>query len=123
MQVCVNIIVPNNLSIGNLMQLSYYQTKAMSYRLDTADEAYALLNLSGEVGELHSLVAKSMRDGVEDEAKFKELAGKELGDIMWMVAAVASDMGLSLEKLCEQNIEKLEHRKQNNTIQGSGNER
>lgn len=105
------------------MQISYYQTKAMSYRLDSADQAYALLNLSGEVGELMSLVAKGIRDGVSDDFKFKELAGKELGDIMWMVAAVASDMGLSLEKLCEQNIEKLESRKQNNTIQGSGDER
>mgnify|MGYP006284275199 CR=1 FL=1 len=105
------------------MQISYYQTKAMSYRLDSADQAYALLNLSGEVGELMSHIAKGIRDGVSDEVKFKELAGKELGDIMWMVAAIASDMGLSLEKLCEQNIEKLESRKQNNTIQGSGNER
>jgi NTP pyrophosphatase (non-canonical NTP hydrolase) len=105
------------------MQISYYQTKAMSYRLESANEAYALLNLAGEVGELLSLVAKSIRDGVEDEAKFKDLLGKELGDIVWMVAAVASDMGLSLERLCEQNLDKLEQRKQNNTIQGSGNDR
>lgn len=105
------------------MQISYYQTKAMSYRLESANEAYALLNLAGEVGELLSLVAKSIRDGTENEVKFKDLLSKELGDIMWMVAAVASDMGLSLEMLCEQNLDKLEQRKQNNTIQGSGNDR
>lgn len=105
------------------MDVSYYQAKAMSYRLESADPAYALLNLSGEVGELHSLIAKSIRDGQKDSDEFYRLASKELGDIMWMVAAVASDMGLSLEKICEQNIEKLEARKQNNTIQGSGDER
>lgn len=104
------------------MQISYYQTKAMSYRLESANEAYALLNLAAEVGEFLSIVAKGIRDGSDQDKMFNS-ASKELGDIMWMVAAVASDMGLSLEEICNQNLDKLESRKQNNTIQGSGNDR
>lgn len=104
------------------MDISYYQTMAMSYRLESANEAYALLNLAAEVGELLSIVAKGIRDG-SDEHEMTNNASKELGDIMWMVAAVASDMGLSLEEICNKNLDKLESRKQNNTIQGSGNDR
>jgi NTP pyrophosphatase (non-canonical NTP hydrolase) len=103
------------------MNFNQYQRKAMSFRLLSAGYIYALLNLSGEVGELHSLLAKSLRDGLKEN--HKELVKKELGDILWCLAAVADDCGFKLEEVATGNIEKLQARKQNNTIQGSGDER
>lgn len=101
------------------MELNVYQWDAMKTRLPTADENYALFNLSGEVGELHSLIAKSIRDNKLD----MELVKKELGDILWCLAAVVGDCGFTLEEVARANLEKLQKRKKNNTLQGSGDER
>ena len=104
------------------MQLDFYQSRAMSYRLDTANEIYALLNLAGEVGEVMSAVSKFIRDGGDVE-KYHETIKKELGDIMWMVAAVAKDHRMTLSDICTTNLDKLESRKIRDAIQGSGDNR
>lgn len=48
---------------------------------------------------------------------------KELGDVMWMVAAIADDNGLSLSEIAEHNIAKLIDREQRGVIDGSGDNR
>ena len=101
------------------MELNVYQWDAMKTRLPTADENYALFNLSGEVGELHSLIAKSIRDSKLD----MELVKKELGDILWCLAAVVGDCGFTLEEVARANLEKLQKRQKNNTLQGNGDNR
>lgn len=101
------------------MELNIYQWDAMKTRLKTADAQYALLNLSGEVGELHSLVAKKIRDGKID----MDLVKKELGDILWQLAAVAADFGFTLEDVARANLMKLQKRQKNNTLTGSGDNR
>lgn len=103
------------------MNLNEYQQNALSFRLPTASPAYALINLGGEVGELYSLLAKAERDGAKPDLQVN--VGKELGDILWHVAAIANDFGFGLEEIAEGNIDKLSSRKANNTIQGSGDDR
>jgi len=111
----------NDLVWGKIYSLNDYQAAAVSFRMETADERYALDNLVGEVGELFSLLAKARRDGTkfDHDLKFK----KELGDILWHVAAIAADKGWTLEHVANSNIHKLSSRKQNNTLQGSGDDR
>jgi NTP pyrophosphatase (non-canonical NTP hydrolase) len=104
------------------MNIDFYQSRAMSYRLETANEIYALLNLGAEIGEVLGNVAKFIRDGGDVEQYNKRMA-KELGDVMWMVAAVAKDHNLSLSDICTQNLDKLESRKIRDVIQGSGDNR
>lgn len=103
------------------MRLSDYQLAAMSFRLPSANRSYALAGLTGEVGELNSLIAKSIRDhnGLMDVLAVK----KELGDILWFVAAIAADFGFGLDDVGMTNIDKLNSRKSRNKIQGSGDER
>lgn len=103
------------------MHLSDYQNDAMTFRLHSADKRYSILGLSGEVGELHSLFAKAIRDnnGNVDVQAVK----KELGDILWFVAAIATDFGFGLGEIAQMNLEKLNSRKNRNKIQGSGDER
>lgn len=103
------------------MNLNDYQDHAMEFRLATADTMYALLNLSAEVGELHSLVAKAVRDGMKD--MHEENVQKELGDILWMVAAIAQDYNMSLAEIATKNLDKLASRKERGTIKGAGDER
>ena len=101
------------------MLLNEYQYDAMKTRLPTANSFYAVLNLSGEVGELHSLLAKEIRDGKLDQ----DLVKKELGDILWCLAAVVGDFGFTLEEVAKANLTKLQKRKKDNTLTGSGDNR
>lgn len=104
------------------MNFTEYQNKAMSFRLASADDIYALFNLAGEVGELLSAEAKLRRDGGEIGPHLENVK-KELGDILWCIAAIAEDNLLTLEEIAEANIQKLKGRLARNTIQGNGDNR
>jgi NTP pyrophosphatase (non-canonical NTP hydrolase) len=51
-----------------------------------------------------------------------ELA-KELGDVLWYIAVLAYDLGLSLDDIAEMNLKKLTSRKARGTITGRGDNR
>ena len=103
------------------MRMNDYQNKAMGTLLESANNApYMLLNLSSEVGELHSLFAKYQRDGGDLDWN---LVKKELGDVLWQVAGCAHVFGYKLEDIAQQNLDKLAARKIKNTLKGSGDER
>jgi len=103
------------------MRMNDYQNKAMGTLLESANNApYMLLNLSSEVGELHSLFAKNQRDGGDLDWN---LVKKELGDVLWQVAGCAHVFGYKLEDIAQQNLDKLAARKIKDTLKGSGDER
>jgi len=103
------------------MTLNEYQRYAYSYSLDSARNInYLLLGLSGEVGELHSVFAKHVRDG--GSIGWNNVK-KELGDVLWFVAALAEFHGFTLDDVAQTNLDKLNSRKQRGTIGGSGDER
>lgn len=105
----------------NGLGLNEYQIEAMSFRLPSAKQQYARDGLVGEVGELFSLYAKARRDGIPFD--FDLNVKKELGDILWFVAAIAADHGYTLEEIGQTNLSKLSARKSNGTLQGSGDHR
>ena len=106
-----------------MIDVDDYQVKAMKFRLPSANGTYALLNLAGEAGEALSLAAKFIRDGDQYPEDYRKSMKKELGDIMWMVSAVAKDHGLLMSDICQGNLDKLQSRQDRNVINGSGDER
>lgn len=116
------------------MNLNEYQQQAMSTCMPSCDNfSYMFLNLVGEVGELASKVAKSIRSGeasidyndviyardIDSEiAKIKH--AKEIGDCLWMIAGLANVYGYTLEEIAQMNLDKLAKRKQAGTIEGNG---
>lgn len=85
---------------------------------------YPVLGLCGEAGEVAEKVKKQIRDreGVID-AKFIEDVIKELGDVLWYVAAVASEVGVTLEGVAKMNMVKLHDRAARGKLQGNGDSR
>lgn len=85
--------------------------------------SYASLGL-GESGEVQRKVKKIIRDsgGIITEDAKKEI-GKELGDILWYVAALCRELNLSMDDIAQQNIDKLLSRKERGVLTGNGDNR
>ena len=109
------------------MTFEEYQKKAREtaiYPNKDNNFVYPVLGLVGEAGEVAEKIKKVLRDnnGVIDEAKKQEIS-KELGDVLWYLAQVAFELGLSLEDVACLNIEKLNSRKDRGKLSGSGDNR
>lgn len=53
----------------------------------------------------------------------KEEIKKELGDVLWYLAQIASELNLSLDGVAELNLQKLASRKKRNKLHGNGDNR
>ncbi len=109
------------------MELSDYQERSRAtavYPGAGANLAYPALGLCGEAGEVAEKVKKLLRDdgGVLTDERRDALA-KELGDVLWYVAQLASEAGLDLDAVAEANLEKLLSRHRRAVLQGSGDDR
>jgi len=85
---------------------------------------YPVLGLCGETGEIAEKIKKIIRDkkGVvsgEDKVQIE----KELGDVLWYISNVASELGMSLETIAQNNVKKLQDRQNRNMLRGSGDNR
>jgi NTP pyrophosphatase (non-canonical NTP hydrolase) len=66
-----------------------------------------VLGLCGETGECSDLLKKHLYQGhTLDTPRM----AKELGDVLWYVAEVATGLGMTLEEIAAMNIEKLKAR-------------
>lgn len=82
---------------------------------------YTILGAVGEAGELGNAWKKAMRDG--DPAPIKEQLRYELGDVLWYVANLATELGMTLEQVAQCNLDKLSDRKARGKLKGSGDKR
>lgn len=86
--------------------------------------AYPALGLAGEAGEVAEHAKKAIRDDggkINDERR--AAMSKELGDVLWYVAQLASELDLNLEDIATQNLEKLFSRQRRGVLSGSGDDR
>ncbi len=85
---------------------------------------YPALGLAGEAGEVCNKVKKIYRDDggfLTDEVR--ETIAKELGDVLWYISALATDLDLNLDDIARGNRDKLESRHKRGVIGGSGDNR
>lgn len=108
------------------MELSEYQERSRStaHYPRTDSLTYPALGLAGEAGEFADHAKKVIRDdgGVVSEER-REAMSKELGDVLWYVAQLATELDLELEEIAEQNLRKLASRKRRGVLAGSGDDR
>lgn len=89
------------------MELNEYGRRALrTMSLDTTI-VDGVLGLNGEAGEVADILKKARCQGhTLDIDKMK----KELGDVLWYVAATAYFLHLDLETIAQANVAKLEAR-------------
>ena len=117
-----------------------YQKEAVRLRIsldrfkeknpDISNELLKLIAISydghglGEAGEVQGKIKKIIRDNggiITDDARQGIKA--ELGDILWYMASMCDNLGITLEDVATYNIEKLTGRLKRGTIHGSGDNR
>jgi NTP pyrophosphatase (non-canonical NTP hydrolase) len=86
--------------------------------------SYPALGLAGEAGEVAEHAKKAIRDdgGTVSEQR-REAMSKELGDVLWYVAQLASELDLDLEEIAQGNLQKLLSRQRRGVLSGSGDDR
>lgn len=98
--------------------------KTAIYKSKGSNWVYPVLGLGGESGEVLEKFKKILRD---DDGKIldekKDLIKKELGDVLWYVAAICSELGISMSEVAKLNMEKLQSRKNRGKLKGSGDSR
>lgn len=113
------------------MYFDKYQEKAAKYDFFEATENLKavgfyekVLGLTGEAGETADKVKKILRDkdgAISDEDR--ELLIKELGDVLWYLAAISRYLGVPLSEVAKGNLDKLESRYRRDKLHGEGDKR
>lgn len=117
----------NSRILSSSMTFDDYQTlsrKTALYPDKDRNFVYPTLGLAGEAGEVAEKIKKVLRDGggVVTEEKKTEIE-KELGDVLWYVSQLATELGLSLDRVAATNVEKLLSRLERGVIKGDGDNR
>ena len=107
-----------------MLNLYEYQLKAVKTAVypKKYNISYPALGLAEEAGEVAGKIAKMMRDDIQ-LADQKQKIEAEMGDVLWMLAALAYDCGISLQNVAEKNLEKLAARQRAGTLHGEGDNR
>lgn len=111
------------------MTFDEYQQKASltaQYPNAGFNMVYPALGLVGEAGEVAEKIKKIWRnkgriypDGSDEILSLRD----ELGDVLWYISALATEIGFPLENIAKRNIEKLKDRANRNVIKSEGDNR
>jgi NTP pyrophosphatase (non-canonical NTP hydrolase) len=112
--------MPGELTLNEYQKLAY---KTAIYPQQQG-LAYCALGLNGEAGEVAEQIKKAIRDdgGRMTSARLEAL-DKEIGDVLWYLSELATQVNLSLGGIARRNLEKLRSRKARGVLTGSGDDR
>mgnify|MGYP001244883761 CR=1 FL=1 len=89
--------------------------------------SYTTLGLTGEAGEVAERIKKILREEDKDLddaiAEKRDAIVKEMGDVLWYLAALSRELGVTLEEVAEANLNKLKSRYDRGVIYGDGDNR
>ncbi len=85
---------------------------------------YPVLGLASEAGEVAGKLKKVIRDAEGKlSAEQRERLLAEVGDVLWYVAAICTELGAPLEAVARANLDKLALRAERQVIGGDGDDR
>ncbi len=108
-----------------------YQEKVgqfASYSDKGANIVYPALGLAGEAGEAVDKIKKLWRNKGKFSGKDYNVEEavellKELGDVLWYIAAITTELGTELEIVADMNIRKLTDRNNRGVLKSEGDNR
>jgi NTP pyrophosphatase (non-canonical NTP hydrolase) len=117
--------------VRNTLSFAEYQTRAWATAKypekgqgSMPSLSYAVLGAAGEGGELANKWKKVLRDaGGVLTPSAKDAMLEEIGDSLWYLAALCTELGVTLEQVAQDNLEKLASRQARGVISGSGDKR
>jgi NTP pyrophosphatase (non-canonical NTP hydrolase) len=85
---------------------------------------YPTLGLVNEAGEVAGKIKKVFRDkSGEINPETREALKAELGDVLWYIAQVCTELDLPMDEVAEANLTKLLDRQARGKIKGDGDNR
>jgi NTP pyrophosphatase (non-canonical NTP hydrolase) len=85
---------------------------------------YPTMGLVNEAGEVAGKIKKIFRDnGGQISEVDRQALKSELGDVLWYLAQICTELNLSLEEVAEYNLIKLFSRLDRDKIRGDGDNR
>ena len=123
------------------MNANEYQKAANEFATYGGNPMYPALGLAEEAGEVCGKIAKYIRkhngfvpavgaleevshsEQFKDDAAFRDDIKKELGDCLWMIAALCGEYDMKLSDVMQCNIAKLTDRRNRGVIVGEGDNR
>lgn len=109
-----------------VIQFDEYQEEAAETAIYPTQYSilYPALGLANEAGEVLGKVKKVLRDhNGEFTTEQKKMISDEVGDVLWYIASLCEDLGIPLERVANNNIQKLRSRKERGKLGGSGDYR
>lgn len=112
------------------INISYFPLTLNQYQLEASKnkafpEKYAIIyptiGVLNEAGEMAGKIKKWMR-GDTPHLNIQDLTS-EMGDVLWYLSSLATDLGITLEDVARNNIEKITKRREKNMIKGDGDHR
>ncbi len=92
--------------MNSIETLNQYQVEALR-TIGSSDLTILALGVAGEAGEIADMVKKELGHG---HPRDREKMAKEIGDVLWYLAAVADEYDYSLSEIATMNIAKLKAR-------------
>lgn len=105
---------------------SYQRISRKTWNLVRTDHpiVYPTLGLVNEAGEVAGKIKKIFRDkGGEIGEEERQALKSELGDVLWYLTQICTELDLTLEEVAAYNLEKLLDRLERGVIQGEGDVR
>ena len=111
------------------MNFDLYQEEAKKTAVYPSEKGieYCCLGLASEAGEVCQIVKKELRQGrdvgtrvqlnlLATSSDFAKKMSDELGDVLWYISSLATELGLDLYTIAEGNIAKLQLRQETGTL-------
>ena len=105
---------------------AYQRQSRKTWQLIKTDHpiVYPTLGLANEAGEVAGKIKKLFRDkGGRITDADRESLKLELGDVLWYLAQICTELDLDLGEVADANLEKLFSRQERGTLGGEGDQR
>lgn len=104
-----------------MINFEEYQTAIETFAVYPRDNpltaaSYLALGLNGEAGEVAEQIKKAIRNDGEITAERRAKIFDELGDVLWYLTRMVTELNSTIGEIAAANVAKLEARRQTDNL-------